>query len=41
VNEEEKINRKKDASSGDVEIKYDVLKTSIGDCRLGVRSWKP
>ena len=41
VNEEEKINRKKDASSGDVEIKYDVLKTAVDYCRLGVRSWKP
>jgi hypothetical protein len=41
VNEEETINRKKDASSGDVEIKYDVLKTAIDHCRLGVRSWKP
>lgn len=41
VNEEETNNRKKDASSGDVEIKYDVLKTAVGHCRLGVRSWKP
>lgn len=41
VNEEETINRKKDASSGDVEIKYDVLKTAVDYCRLGVRSWKP
>jgi hypothetical protein len=41
VKDEETINRKKDASSGDVEIKYDVLKTAVDYCRLGVRSWKP
>lgn len=40
VNAEETINRKKDASSGGLEIRYNVIKTDVEYCRLGIRPWK-
>lgn len=41
VNAEETSNRKKDPSSGGVEIRYNVSKTDLEYCRLGIKPWKP
>lgn len=41
VNAEETSNRKKDASSGGLEIRYNVPKTDLEYCRLGIKPWKP
>jgi len=41
VNKEEIKNRAKDENSGDLEIRYDVQKSNIDYCRMGIRVWQP